>query len=273
MDHKIDFEIFYRALKDITVSVHSDINLKEIMDTVVQKSAEALGAKGALIRIMNLVTNELDIAATYGLSDKYLSKGIVSSEKILTSSSIENKVIIIDDILDSPRLQYPEAAWEEGIRMVIDAPLNLGSDVVGILRFYFTEQRTFTEEELNFIIPIAEQGAYVIQKVHMLETQQSRYDQLVLRTEKLSALGRMAAGIAHEINNPLAGILLYSSSMLKKVSNEAAIKEGLEIIAQETIRCKTIIQELLDFSRESEPEMTMHNINAVSYTHLTLPTN
>ena len=80
---------------------------------------------------------------------------------------------------------------------------------------------------------------------------------MALQTEKLSALGRMAAGIAHEINNPLAGILLFSSNMLKKAPKEGPIKEGLELIIQETIRCKRIIQELLEFSRESEPNMVL----------------
>ena len=65
-------------------------------------------------------------------------------------------------------------------------------------------------------------------KARLFEEQQSRYDQLALQTEKLSALGRMAAGIAHEINNPLSGILLYSSNMIKKVPEQGAFREGLQ---------------------------------------------
>jgi signal transduction histidine kinase len=85
----------------------------------------------------------------------------------------------------------------------------------------------------------------------------------VLHTEKLSALGRMAAGIAHEINNPLAGILLYCSNMLKKVPKEDPLNEALQIILQETVRCKGIIQGLLEFSRESEPKAALEDINSI----------
>jgi signal transduction histidine kinase len=73
----------------------------------------------------------------------------------------------------------------------------------------------------------------------------------------------MSAGIAHEINNPLAGILLYSSNLIKKVPEEGAFKEGLEIIMHETIRCRSIIQDLLEFSRDTEPQKIMTNINDI----------
>jgi len=73
----------------------------------------------------------------------------------------------------------------------------------------------------------------------------------------------MAAGIAHEINNPLASILLFSSNLLKKVPQEGPFREGLQIIVQETLRCKAIIQDLLEFSRANEPKTTPSNVNQV----------
>jgi two-component system NtrC family sensor kinase len=109
---------------------------------------------------------------------------------------------------------------------------------------------------------MAQQCSCAIEKARLIETQQSRYDQLALHTEKLTALGRMAAGIAHEINNPLAGILLFSSNLVKKAS-KGPIKEGLEIIMQETQRCKIIIQELLEFARDRKPRKRVANINHI----------
>jgi two-component system NtrC family sensor kinase len=95
----------------------------------------------------------------------------------------------------------------------------------------------------------------------------------VLQTEKLSALGRMAAGVAHEINNPLAGILIYSTNMIKKVPDQGALKEGLEVIIHETIRCRTIIQELLEFSRQRQPQRMHANINDILEKALTILEN
>jgi signal transduction histidine kinase len=101
--------------------------------------------------------------------------------------------------------------------MMLDVPLTLDDRVVGRLRIYLGAPRKFTDEEKSFMVYITEQCACAIHKVRFIENQRAQYDQLALQTEKLSALGRMAAGIAHEINNPLAGILLFSSNLSKKV--------------------------------------------------------
>jgi two-component system NtrC family sensor kinase len=102
-----------------------------------------------------------------------------------------------------------------------------------------------------------------IVKARLIEKQQSQYEHLAIQTEKLSALGRMAAGIAHEINNPLGGILLYASNIIKKVPKGSPLSEGLEVIINETMRCKLIIQDLLEFSRDRPPSKAMSNINNI----------
>ncbi len=263
MDTSANIARFYSVCRDVSTSVHSSTDVKEVLDLVVKLVTEAINAKGSLLRILNLETDKLELSAAYGLSERYLSKGHVSTHRVITELCMQNKVIIIEDVQADPRVQYPREAREEGIRMMLDVPLFLGDNVVGIVRIFFTEKRKFSDEELNFLVSIAEQCACAIDKARLIEKHKSMYDNLALQTEKLSALGRMAAGIAHEINNPLGGILLYSTNLFKKVTEEGPFKEGLEIIINETMRCKTIIQDLLEFSREKEPEKTFANINNI----------
>jgi two-component system NtrC family sensor kinase len=87
-----------------------------------------------------------------------------------------------------------------------------------------------------------------ILKVHEeLEAAQSQ----LVHTEKIASLGRMAAGVAHEINNPLAGILIYAELLKRDLDAEAAYRENLDVIIQQTLRCQQIVNRLLDFSRQS----------------------
>lgn len=263
MNSQLNIETLCSTFREISTSVHSYSSERKVLELLVKKTTEVLGAKGAIIRILNLDTHQLELSAFYGLSEKYLSKGHVSSEKKITDLCRQDKVIIIDDVLSDPRVQYPKEAKEEGIQMMIDLPLTIQDHVVGIIRIFFDRKRTFTEEELNFVVFIAEQSSSAIDKARLLETHRLQYHQLALQTEKLSALGRMAAGIAHEINNPLTGILLFSSNLIKKVPRKGPLKEGLETIIHETIRCRQIIQELLEFSRDKEPAKTLSNLNDI----------
>ncbi|UCF93908.1 MAG: GAF domain-containing protein [Desulfobacterales bacterium] len=254
---------FYNTFREISRIVHSSTEIDEVLELIVWKATEALNAKGCLLRLLNLDTEELELSAAYGLSQEYLAKGPVSQKKIITDLYKLNKVIIIKDLLHDERIQYPQEALKEGLQMVVDLPLRLSDHLAGILRIVFTVPREISEIEIDFAVSLAEQCACALDKARFIKTQRSRYDQLVLHTEKLSALGRMAAGIAHEINNPLAGILLYSSNLYKKASDKGPFKEGLEVIMRETQRCKIIIQDLLEFSRDKEPKKTWINIHDV----------
>jgi signal transduction histidine kinase len=83
----------------------------------------------------------------------------------------------------------------------------------------------------------------------------------LVSSEKLASLGKLAAGIAHEINNPLGGILIYASLMMEDLLQEDPRRGDLERIVQEASRCKEIVKSLLQFARQTEPKMEPTDIN------------
>jgi len=94
--------------------------------------------------------------------------------------------------------------------------------------------------------------------------------QRITSTERLASLGQMAAGVAHEINNPLGGILLYSNLVLEEMSAENSSRSNMEKIIYQTERCKKIVQNLLDFARTPSGDMTPLVVNEVILTSLNL---
>ncbi len=83
----------------------------------------------------------------------------------------------------------------------------------------------------------------------------------LVSSEKMASLGKLAAGIAHEINNPLGGILIYSSLMMEDLSEEDPRRGDLARIVQEAGRCKEIVKSLLEFARQTEPKLEPTDIN------------
>jgi len=101
---------------------------------------------------------------------------------------------------------------------------------------------------------------------YLVEKLEGTQDELI-RIEKMTSLGQMAASIAHEINNPLAGVLTYTKLLEKKVAADTFKKaEALDFLskmASEVTRCSRIIRNLLDFARQSEPMLRLVDVNQV----------
>jgi len=263
MDSAIKAEAFYEVFEEIVTVVHSSTSVSKVLDLIVWKVSEILQAKGTILRILNLEKNELELWAAYGLSEQYLSKGPVSSTKMIVDLYRKDRISVINDIWKDPRVQYPQEAWDEGITTILDLPITLQENLIGIIRIFFSEIKKFSPEVADFLIAVSRQCACALERARLFEEQQTRYEQLVVQTERLSALGKMAAGIAHEINNPLTGILLYSTSARKEMKEDGPVKQCLDIIIRETIRCRDIIQNLLEFAREKQPKRSPTNINLI----------
>jgi two-component system NtrC family sensor kinase len=85
----------------------------------------------------------------------------------------------------------------------------------------------------------------------------------LFQTDKLASLGRLAAGVAHEINNPLTAVLTYSSYLLKRSHGRPETRDDLQVIVSETIRCREIVKSLLDFARQTVPKKRKADINEI----------
>ena len=83
----------------------------------------------------------------------------------------------------------------------------------------------------------------------------------LIQSEKLAGVGKLAAGIAHEINNPLTCVLTNSSLMLADLSPDDPRREDLQTIIDETLRCRKIVKGLLDFARQTKPQKQVLSIN------------
>ncbi len=100
-------------------------------------------------------------------------------------------------------------------------------------------------------------------KVNERSEEMKKINAQLFRSEKLASLGKLAAGVAHEINNPLTGVLTNSSLLLEDLDPGDPRREDVEVMVNETIRCREIVKRLLDFAKQTKPQKRLANINGL----------
>jgi two-component system NtrC family sensor kinase len=117
--------------------------------------------------------------------------------------------------------------------------------------------------------PPGELGAIAESLTELAVKLKSSQDQLV-RTAQLVAAGKLAAGVAHELNNPLTGVLAYAEELLADTPESDPRRQDLQVIVRETLRCRGIVRNLLDFARQTGPELAQANLASVIRDTITL---
>lgn len=122
-------------------------NLEDLCVHSVYCIAESLDIKGVALMLLDRDSQELKIAASHGLSQEYLEKGPVSAQQSIADSLSEGPVVIYD-VEDDPRLQYPEEAVKEGIQSIVSIPMYLKGKALGVLRLYRAESWEVSMEDI-----------------------------------------------------------------------------------------------------------------------------
>jgi PAS domain S-box-containing protein len=154
---------FLSELREISSLVNSTLNLDDILKVIVDKLPPLLKVKGCTVRLLHPATNRLELVAASGLSDKYLNRGSISRENAFFKA-VSGQPVAIYDAANDPRVDYHDAIREEGIKSILVVPIKNGEDIIGILRLLSNQPRSFTKNEINFTVTVAEEGGNAIQK-------------------------------------------------------------------------------------------------------------
>ena len=102
-----------------------------------------------------------------------------------------------------------------------------------------------------------------LRAIQKIEEDLEQTHNMLMQSEKMAGLGRLAAGVAHEINNPMSGIMLYANLVKEGLGEENPFSEDLDVIIHEAERCKVIVADLLEFSHQTTYEMVLLDLNAI----------
>jgi len=145
---------------------------------------------------------------------------------------------------------------------LLSVPLLFAGETLGALNVYTGHPYSFSNEEIHLLSAMAELSAIAIEKARLYERVVDIEEQL-RQTEKLSALGLLAAEVAHEIRNPLTVMkMLYHSLGLNFADGDPRAKDAA-MITEKMDHLNRIVEQILDFARTAEPQMAPVNLNRI----------
>ncbi len=174
---------YYTTLYHTALAISSSLELDQVLENIVEGVTEAMGAKGAVLRLLDQENGQLQLGAAYGLSAEYLEKGSVNVSSSLLDSEIKDRQgcssLVIQDVRIDPRFQYREAAAREGLVSALCAPLKVHDASIGVIRVYTDTSTTFQDEEKKFLSVLASLAAQAIENARLYDAIRGSYDGVV----------------------------------------------------------------------------------------------
>jgi signal transduction histidine kinase len=188
--------------------------------------------------------------------------------------------VVVNDVLQDNRYRSIKG-WQAGSEMCV--AIREGERILGIVDVESSSRNAFTHNDfiameslagiLASVITSADQYQrlqVMISKLRStqvelrarMEAQRSAENRLV-QAAKLAAVGEMAAGIAHELNNPLTSVTGFAELALDDIPEESETRKDLEIVMREAVRARDVVRRLLDFARQTESERARASLNEV----------
>jgi signal transduction histidine kinase len=215
---------------------------------------------------------------------RQFSRGEVSDAEIEISQDIIRRVlasrepVVTSDAQEDSRFTSSSSIITYQIRSVLAAPLIASAELIGAI-YVDTRlgSKLFGESDLALLSAMANQAAAALRLTRLYERLQARNRELneamrelqetqdqLIQKEKLASVGQLAAGVAHEVNNPLSSILLYADVLRQEIPDENTQQhKDLQLILKEAMRCRTIVNDLLSFSRQNEVLARPTDLNAL----------
>lgn len=277
-------EAIAAAGREIAASVDLDRTLRLVM----QKAGETLPMDAGLLFRLDEATQRYQVLVSHNLPPDTVQQISFDFDEGVPGWVVRHERPLIIGEAQKDRRVHPQVV-EAGVRSVLAVPLVTRERVVGVLTlFCLTGPNAFDDQALQLAQVFADQAAVFIENARLIDelrraaaeleervrerTQQLEEAQAqVVRAEKLAAVGRLAASVAHEVNNPLQAIALH----LQLLGEETLSAEGkgqLTVVQQELERIRRTTQRLLDFQKPKPGEKSPQEISRLLETVLALAT-
>ncbi len=146
----------------LTTLVAGEFSLQEVLDKLAEAAVKIVGVKACSIRLLDEEAGDLKMRSTYGLSEEYRSKGVVSKNDTVVKAAFAGQAVVLDDMRLDGRVKYKEATIKEGLVSQLTVAMQFKGRAIGVLRLYSPRSKRFYEYDINLARAVASQCAVAI---------------------------------------------------------------------------------------------------------------
>ena len=267
------------TLNAISIALSSTLELNEVLEGTIDQILKIIESDSIRIYLIDEKRENLHLVAHGGLAVKFIERNHMRHRQIgdglLGQTALTGKTKVVDNLMRSED-PYVDSMIHEGLQSTVYIPLISKGETLGVMAVSSHHAYRFSNAYVEFLTAIGNQIGMAVGNANLYENIKKAYQELneaqeqVIRAEKLSSLGKLAATIAHEINNPLASVLTYIRLMIKLLrlgrftpDRLKDIRRYLDTMESETARCGEIVRNLLAFSRKSKITIDTHHIEEI----------
>ncbi|HEY6306767.1 MAG TPA: PAS domain S-box protein [Candidatus Angelobacter sp.] len=258
------------VLNNIAVTFNQSFDLDEILQLVLLQVVELLSADTAAVYLFEDDTNTISKKAAYGHRSSWVMENdrfSLPAEFVDTIKSEHAEIIDQEHLARLPEI-LKKIVELEGMRSWMWVMLWRKDKVLGALAASSRLACKFTPSQESVMIAVGRQLATTIEKIQLYHETRKAYEDLrrtqeqLLQSEKMSAVGQLISGVAHELNNPLTAILGYTQ-LLETEKLEPRIQDFIEKLHKQARRTQKIVQNLLSFARQHKPRRIHVDLRSV----------
>jgi sigma-B regulation protein RsbU (phosphoserine phosphatase) len=146
----------------LSTLVAGELSLQEVLDRLAEAAVKIIGVKACSIRLLDEEADDLKMRSTYGLSEEYRNKGVVSKNDPVVKAAFAGEAVVLDDMRVDGRVKYKEATIKEGLVSQLTVAMNFRAEAIGVLRLYSPRPMHFDEDDIQLARAVASQCAVAI---------------------------------------------------------------------------------------------------------------